>query len=201
MRFLNDCIVLFVHTNPDERASSPIWSSATVSVNKPEQASRLHANHRPRQQPRLLRVDASGDAEHQPCPLSRPALQILYNHHRRTRRHGGMVIASTRSYASTSILISACRRSRHSHAPRRRGQTRRRWRRAARAADGGTVASEHANFHNIIAILRDDRRPTPSQDSAGAPAPDRTAIFAYPIAHRSGISANRSTTRSRSTGR
>ncbi len=65
MRFLNDCIILFVHANPDGNDLVADWYMRNPD---PEQAhaerpaAALPEVHRPRQQPRLLRVDAGGDA-------------------------------------------------------------------------------------------------------------------------------------------
>ena len=74
MRLLNDTIILFVHANPDGNDLVADWYMRNPV---PEQRSgaglpRLYQPlHRPRQQPRLLRVDAEGDREHQPRAVPR----------------------------------------------------------------------------------------------------------------------------------
>ena len=76
MRFLDECIILFVHANPGRQRSRRRLvhaESGSAEAQRRGPAAALSEVHRPRQQPRLLRVDAGRNREHQPRPLPRLA--------------------------------------------------------------------------------------------------------------------------------
>ena len=65
-RILNDVIILFVHVNPDGNDLVADWYMRTPgseAAHAERPAATLPEVHRPRRQPRLLRVDASRDEE------------------------------------------------------------------------------------------------------------------------------------------
>ena len=137
-------------------------------------AAALPEVHRPRQQPRLLRVDAGRDREHQPRALSRvvpadslqPSPERTGGHGRRGRRRCAIPTTTT----SIRCSSSGCRRSARTCT---RG-----WRpkgsRARRCASGGAYDGwwnggirNTGNFHNIIAILT---------EMIGSPTPMRMPL-------------------------
>ena len=73
MRFLDECIILFVHANPDGNDLVADWYMRNPDPKRERRraAAALPEVHRPRQQPRLLRLDAGRDREHQPRAVSR----------------------------------------------------------------------------------------------------------------------------------
>ena len=84
-RFLNDVIILFVHANPDGNDLVADWYMRNPdpkqrSLGRP--AAALPEVHRPRQQSRLLHLDAEAETENMNRVLYHEWLpQILYNHH------------------------------------------------------------------------------------------------------------------------
>ena len=169
-------------------------------------AAALPEVHRPRQQPRLLRLDAGRDREHEPRALPRvvPA-DPLQPPPERPGRHGRLVAAAARS---VQLQPRSARCPRHP-GDRHRACTRgspprasraRRCDRAGRTTAGGTAASATPRPSTTsIAILTEMiGSPTPMRDSARAAAPDADRRSAVSRSRRrSGTSASRSTTRCR----
>ena len=177
LRFLDDCIILFVHANPDGNDLVADWYMRNADpraavAGRP--AAALPEVHRPRQQPRLLRLDAGGDREHQPRPLPRVvSADPLQPPPERSGRHGRVVVAAARSLQlqpRSAARSSACRRSARTCTSG--------W--PTEGKPGATMASGGAydgwwnggirntgNFHNIIAILTETiGSPTPMRDPA-----------------------------------
>jgi hypothetical protein len=130
MRFLDETIILFVHANPDGNDLVADWYMRNAD---PERAldrgaaAALPEVHRPRQQPRLLRLDA-GETENINRILYHEWMpQILYNHHQ-SGPAGTVVWSSPQrdpyNYNLDPLLVLGPPGARHAHAPaaRRRGQ-------------------------------------------------------------------------------
>ena len=193
MRFLDDCIILFVHANPDGNDLVADWYMRNPN---PEQRSLANL---PRLYQKYIGHDNNRDffASTQPETenINRVLYhewfpQILYNHHQSgPAGHRRVVVAAARSVQlqpRSAARSSACRRSApHMHQ-----------RLATEGKPGATMASGGAydgwwnggirntgNFHNIIAILT---------ETIGSPTPMRIPLVAqrqipnrdlpYPIA-------------------
>ena len=119
-------------TTASSCSSTPIrtattWSpTGTCATQVPEQrslgepAAALPEVHRPRQQPRLLRLDAARDREHQPRALPRVApADSLQPPPERPGRHGRVVVAAARSLQLQPRSAADPRPAgaRHAHAP------------------------------------------------------------------------------------
>ena len=150
LRFLDECIVLFVHANPGRqrpRRGLVHAQPRSAEAQRGRPAAALSEVHRPRQQPRLLRVDAGRDREHQPRALPRvAAADSLQPSPERPGRHRRLVLAAARSVQlqPRSAADPRAAGARHAHAPAagRRGQAGRdHGVRRARTTAGGTAAS------------------------------------------------------------
>ena len=185
--------------------SSPTGTCATRSRSSAalaEPAAALPEVHRPRQQPRLLRLDAGRDREHQPRALPRvvPAdsLQPPPERPGRARSSGRRRCATPTTTTSIrcSILGLQALGTAHAHAAGGRGQARRDdgvGRRVRRLVERRHPQHRQLPQHHRDPD-RDDRQPDADADSARArsgrfpnrdlPLPDRAAGVALPAVDR-----------------
>ena len=193
MRFLDECIILFVHANPDGNDLVADWYMRNPDPLKRSArgpAAALSEVHRPRQQPRLLRLDAGRDREHQPRAVPRvAAADSLQPPPERPGRDGRVVLAAARSLQLQPRPAADPRAAgaRHAHAPAAR-------RRRQAGRDDGVgrrlrrlVERRHPQHRQLPQHHRDpdrdDRQPDADADSARARSgrfPNRD--LPYPIA-------------------
>jgi hypothetical protein len=211
MRFLDECIILFVHANPDGNDLVADWYMRNPDPLKRSAAGlpRLYQKYIGHDNNRDFFASTQPETENINRVLYHEWLpQILYNHHQ-SGPAGTVVWSSPQrdpyNYNLDPLLILGLQAlGTHMHQ-----------RLAAEGKPGATMASGGAydgwwnggirntgNFHNIIAILTEtigSRRRCGFRSSSNARF--RIEIFPTRLLPRSGGSSSRSTIRSRSTGR
>jgi hypothetical protein len=211
-RFLNDCIVLFVHANPDGNDLVADWYMRNANPQQRSLANlpRLYqkyigttttATSSPRRRPRPENINRA--LYHDWFP------QILYNHHQSGpagRSRGRRRSAIPYNYNLDPLLILGLQAlGTHMHQRMADG-------REARSDDGvgrvvrRLVERRHPQHRQLPQHHRDPDRDDrqPDADAGGvraAAASSRTAICRIRSSRRSGTSSSRSTTRSRQSRR
>ena len=189
MRFLDECILLFVHANPDGNELVADWYMRNPDPLKRSAAGlpRLYQHTSATTTTATSRLDSSRDRVHQSRPLPRVAAQILYNHHQSGWDRGVVFAAAgPLQLQPRSAADSWPAGTRHAHAPTvgcrreawRHDGVRRRVRRLVERRD-----PQHRQFpQHHRHPDRDDWQPDADADPPRHRAADPESQSPYPIA-------------------